>query len=528
LIRAQALVQERLDQLPADAPPLQRARLLHALVSIALLNESNLDLLTLTAEALQLVSGEPRSPLLAKVLSVHARANADRRRDDEAAEWAVKAQTLATELRLADVVADAATTLAQLDERAADPEWSRRTLEKGIAEARAGGEVAAELRGLYNLGLLHYEVGRLEEARSVFEAGEDRARETGRPWAPYGVDSRAMAVTVAYVAGDWETALRLADVSGESPPPVAEAGLTGAGLAVAAGRGDPSAFDRLPRVRAQWERDGMIAILGGAASIDLHGDAGDVPAAIAAYDDTVATVQVVWQRDSFQAQVRLAALLLGQLATAATRVGADERQALARRGADLLEVARNAGKIELRGRSRGPEGEAWAARVEAEHARLRWLTDVDAPTQEALVADWEAAVAGFVEFGHAFEEARSRARLADVLRAAGRSSEAAEQAGQAMDAARRLGAQPLLAELRTSFPTGRQGAGAQLDDLLTPREQEVLQLVAQGRSNREIGAQLFISGKTVSVHVSNILAKLGARGRLEAAAVARRRGLLED
>jgi DNA-binding NarL/FixJ family response regulator len=54
----------------------------------------------------------------------------------------------------------------------------------------------------------------------------------------------------------------------------------------------------------------------------------------------------------------------------------------------------------------------------------------------------------------------------------------------------------------------------------------VLALVAQGRSNREIGGQLFISAKTVSVHVSNILAKLGAGGRTEAVAVARRRGLI--
>ena len=225
LLRALALVQDRLDQLPADAPAAQRALLLHALVSIALLTDNTIDVLALTTEALQLVPDEPRSPLRAKVLSMHARANADRRRDDEAADWAVKAQALATELRLADVVADASTTLAHLDERAADPEWSRQTLEKGIAEARAGGEVAAELRGLYNLGQLHYEVGRLAEARSVFEAGADRARETGRPWAPYGVDSRAMAVLVAYVAGDWESSLRLADMSGEFPPPVAEAAL---------------------------------------------------------------------------------------------------------------------------------------------------------------------------------------------------------------------------------------------------------------------------------------------------------------
>jgi DNA-binding NarL/FixJ family response regulator len=61
---------------------------------------------------------------------------------------------------------------------------------------------------------------------------------------------------------------------------------------------------------------------------------------------------------------------------------------------------------------------------------------------------------------------------------------------------------------------------------LTPREAEILALVAQGRSNGEIGRQLFISTKTVSVHVSNILAKLGAAGRTEAAAIAHRRGLL--
>ena len=60
---------------------------------------------------------------------------------------------------------------------------------------------------------------------------------------------------------------------------------------------------------------------------------------------------------------------------------------------------------------------------------------------------------------------------------------------------------------------------------LTPRELEVLQLVAAGRSNGEIGTALFISTKTASVHVSNILAKLGVSGRGEAAALAHRVGL---
>ena len=62
---------------------------------------------------------------------------------------------------------------------------------------------------------------------------------------------------------------------------------------------------------------------------------------------------------------------------------------------------------------------------------------------------------------------------------------------------------------------------------LTPREREVLALVADGRTNGEVARALFISTKTVSVHVSNILAKLGAAGRTEAAAIARREGLLD-
>ena len=60
--------------------------------------------------------------------------------------------------------------------------------------------------------------------------------------------------------------------------------------------------------------------------------------------------------------------------------------------------------------------------------------------------------------------------------------------------------------------------------MLTPREAEVLALLAQGRTNRQIGAELYISEKTASVHVSNIMAKLGASGRTEAVAHRRRSG----
>jgi DNA-binding NarL/FixJ family response regulator len=89
---------------------------------------------------------------------------------------------------------------------------------------------------------------------------------------------------------------------------------------------------------------------------------------------------------------------------------------------------------------------------------------------------------------------------------------------------------PRVAELRPVAPRSTGGREEHATTLvaLTAREQEILALVAQGRTNGEIGRQLFISTKTVSVHVSNILAKLGAAGRTEAAAIARREGVLQD
>ena len=93
-----------------------------------------------------------------------------------------------------------------------------------------------------------------------------------------------------------------------------------------------------------------------------------------------------------------------------------------------------------------------------------------------------------------------------------------------------LGAEPLRGALEALARRGRLdlGAGVPAERTLaglTPREVEVLRLLVEGRSNRQIAEQLFISGKTASVHVTNILAKLGVHSRLEAAATARRLGL---
>ena len=99
--------------------------------------------------------------------------------------------------------------------------------------------------------------------------------------------------------------------------------------------------------------------------------------------------------------------------------------------------------------------------------------------------------------------------------------------------ATRLGARPLAEEvellaerarLDLASPEAESTEAESLEETLglTPREAEVLTLIARGYTNREIAATLVISIKTASVHVSHILGKLGAANRLEAAAIAHR------
>jgi DNA-binding NarL/FixJ family response regulator len=124
-------------------------------------------------------------------------------------------------------------------------------------------------------------------------------------------------------------------------------------------------------------------------------------------------------------------------------------------------------------------------------------------------------------------------RVAETLLASPADRAAAEAPlRRAAGIASELGAGQLLADVRQlarrariSLPGAAEEQQTALSPL-TPRETEVLGVIAAGASNAAIAAQLFISAKTVSVHVSSILAKLGAANRSEAAAIAHRRGLL--
>ncbi len=158
-------------------------------------------------------------------------------------------------------------------------------------------------------------------------------------------------------------------------------------------------------------------------------------------------------------------------------------------------------------------------------------------------ADWASVASAWASAERPFPEAYARFREAESILAARGDRHAAEAALRAADAtARALGAEPLRESVQLLARHARielepkedrivhgspqvAGDGAAATYGFTERELEVLRLVAGGWSNQQIGDTLFISRKTASVHVSNIMGKLDVRSRVEAAAVAHRLGL---
>ncbi|WP_348647728.1 AAA family ATPase [Ornithinimicrobium sp. F0845] len=526
--RSTALLRSALARADAPAGGDDRVALLLGFARAAMMSEEDPETaVAATTEALDLVGPETRA-IRATALAQHARSHIGKDRFADAVRFAQAALDLADELNLPGTAVDAATTLARLQEFLGDPEASVEALTEIVAQAREGGEPAALLRGLHQLGGAQLEVGNVTAARAAYEEATALARSTSRAWAPYGFDARVLAGITAYMLGDWVGAERTASTKGQTVPPAHRLVLAALRLMVAAGRGDPATINLVEHSRTSWSEEGFVAIMAAGAGIDAYGDDGQLDRAAEVYDEVVSIVSALWNVPRFFGQVRLAGLLLGQMGTNIASVPQADREALVARAdrirADADETVASRADAQ---RPMGPEGQAWHHRVQAELLRLRWLTGIDAPDEGELRAAWERAIDSFVVLGHEFEIARSRARLAAVLRAQRDTAAAHEMVALARGTATDLGALPLLAELSQLDPSAAAPAETVAGEPdLTPREREVLTLVAQGRTNGQIGKQLFISTKTVSVHVSNILAKLGATGRTEAAALARARGLL--
>ena len=529
--RGQRLAARALAELPADADPVARATLLYASVRAAIGNEIGEDVVRTSLEALQLLADGPPTRLRARALSLHSRVLLSLGRDAEAEKVAGEALAAGAATGSDLAVTEANASLASIERRKGDPRDVSRLLESVVESARESGDVSSEMRARFLLASLWYELTELDRAEREFADGHRRAVETGRQWELYGVHSRAMSATVHYIRGDWDDALRTLDLTGESPTRTAAAVLRSTAMTVRAGRGDQTLLDDLAELRPLWPREGRIGVYATFAALEIHEQRRDAASALACIDEAVEDISRLWMNTWFLARIQFSTLGLAVLAAAATGAPAARGAELAAHGARLLADGRRTGAEGLPStREMGREGLAWLSRLEAEAARLRWLTGQDPPTADELVAAWERTVELF-GFGHTYQLARSRTRLAEALRATGRADDALVAADEARAGAQRLGAAPLLAEIAALGGARRataDTAGAGGLAALTDRERDVLAELVDGRTNRQIAAKLYISEKTASVHVSNIMAKLKAGNRGEAAAAARAAGWGSD
>jgi len=519
--RAVRVAADSLDRL-TGLDSAERARLLTAqAVSLGMLDHSEHDAISVSTAAVA-ASEDTEPGLRARVLANHAQILSWADHQEEAEQVALEALALAERHNLPRIASAVVTTLSATDRTRTSPEAFRAMMPAAIERTVASGNVGAELQARFILARSYEDEADWPAAEQAFRTVVTRGEQLGRPWAPYAFEARHQLAWIYYVTGRWEEALAVLAIAVPGAPALLYAALDAIRLSIRQGRGEPVPA----RIhRSQWEVDGIVAAFSSGTEIRAAGTPAE---ALRAYDDARASLTRAWG-PGYGAGVRLAATALGRVADlvaggATVAAGTDLVAATDRLVAD----AALAVQYHQDGRTWGPEGQAWRRRLRAEELRLRRLLDGTDPDAELLDA-WRVAEDSFADLGHVHELAMVRATYAELVQATGDLPAARGLAEQALAAARVLGARPLLTALGdTTGPAGGSGraADAAPSVALTAREREILALVADGRSNGEIGKQLFISTKTVSVHVSNILAKLGASSRTEAAAIARRQGLL--
>ncbi|MFH8975426.1 AAA family ATPase [Streptomyces sp. NPDC017890] len=470
--------------------------------------------------AQELVRGLPPSEVHAEVLAMAANWSMLHNPGPDAVTAAERAVEYARMVGADDIELNARLTLGGLMVDAGH-------IDAGLAEMHqvrdlvvAQGRSAVVARSHINLPSVLESVGRSQEALGILREGVELTRRMGLLESEAWVWGNLAETLISL--GRWDEAVEAADrarAPGRSPAPRGGAALKRAALALARGETaeaarllaearaaygthDPMPQHRLPLAALTL---GLAAaegrILDARAELARALDAGFPPG----------TQRYGWP------------LLLSAAEAEADARGlpaADEGRA------EVLErLARTA-------KSLATGAPVWLAHEKWVRAELHRAEDRDTPQT------WSEAVTAFECLERPYELARVRHRLAGALLAAGGEDErarATELLRLSLTVARHLGARPLadaaaLLAQRARITLGRATEPAVPADPvealgLTNRERDVLRLVSDGRTNRQIAEELFISPKTASVHVSNILAKLGVSGRGEAAAMAHRLAL---
>ncbi len=403
-------------------------------------------------------------------------------------------------------------------------------VDRGVADLQRAMEVTRENDDIDGLAYAYANLadtlniaGRTLEALRVAREGLEqtpRRFTRNRDWMMLTISE------IAFEAGDWETAR-----ANLGPKPSQIVGrqlilrlIREADLALGVGDEDVAArsiAEAEPLVAESSEPQWIGAF--GAELAELRRRQRDLLGARAAVAGTLDRLELCTEDVARIARVSAAgARIEADIAQRARdlREKRDERDAIARARIDVQ-------RLRAAAQEGGPVERAWSATGAAELARARGRNDP---------ALWSKAAQAWDAIDRPYLATASRWREAEAHVEAGERAKAEEPAGAALEAAGHLGslwlqqeitALAFRARLDLGEPVSTERDGeptAEPEDPfgLTPRERQVLALIAEGATNRQIGAALFMAEKTASVHVSRILSKLGVSSRTQAAAVAHR------
>ena len=478
-----------------------------------------------TDQAMALLAADPPSTLQARVLAAHATLRMLLGEIGDALALAEQAIEVA---KRAGAVAEQAHGLATLGIIQAQ----RGELDAGIAALRTSFGLARQaasaedvVRAAANHMYLLCTAARFTEALEVAREGRDTARSLDTPTALTSVlDNNSAAILTA--TGRWAEADQLlAELVGQSAGNATRY-LRLRQLELAVGRGDGQRVADLATALGKSLDDPRLTGPLHACLAEQALNIGDLAAAAAEVLDGLAALAGAALPGE---EIRLLAIGTRAAAEIASLPGParpgmlpddwDQAEATFTRRASAIAGQHGTGE---------PEVAAFGVLVAAEQARVQG-TDTRAM--------WHAAADAWRAAGQPYREAYARLREADAAVRAGRREQATRALAACEALAGPLPAAPLLALARDLARRARltpRQAGQAAPVVatapfgLTSREAEVLALLVQGDSNRQIARALFISERTVAVHVSRILDKLGVRNRTEAATVGARLGLARE
>jgi DNA-binding CsgD family transcriptional regulator/tetratricopeptide (TPR) repeat protein len=522
-VRAEALLKHAVAEVDEQRDPRLAAALLELLSRAQWALGRAEDARAAVARAVELLPEDDPSPERARILSRQAKIAMLQGRFSEVLPFARAALEAGTQANADGPRADALNTMGLALVLLGEVEEGSARLREAIAISPNGFERTSAWANLADA--LHL-VGRSREA---FAAAEQGLADTTGP----GRGSEWLTMTLGEIGwdlGEWGAARR------RMPPAdrrhigiiFAYAELKRAEVALADAEHEPAraSLDRVADIVAGSREPQFIGL---AASLrgELERRGGDLAAARAAVDDGLDAIEFCSEDLS----------RIALLAETGARIEADAAQRARDLGdaeAEREAIARAEGFV-LRNEGCATEGRpVEAARLASAQAHLARARGAADPALDADAATaWRA-----VE--RPYPAAIAELQRAETLAVAGDREAAAAQLASVLAAADALGAPWLRAEAdglagraRLSLPAvaGPEPAAVAEPGAdpfgLTPRERQVLALVADGATNREIGAQLYMAEKTASVHVSRILAKLDVRSRTAAAAVAHRFGFGE-